>query len=174
MKDPDETMVNLWHTYFKDEPVELIKLSVIKLMGEFTYTPTIADVLKKVNEIRDPETTQMTSADSWQEIMGAVRKYGSYRETEALESFTPLTKEIVKKIGFKEFCMCEDIEVLRGQHRRIFDTTKERKVNNQLLPSSLQSKISQLSSTYDVNKLLGGGDTSGQEITSDHKEIHET
>lgn len=95
-------MIDVWYEDFKDTTKE----DFTKAINEIRYTnkffPSVADIKEKIaksktNNIPDAE-------EEWQEVLSAVRCYGSYREQEALENLNPYTAKIVKYIGYFRIC----------------------------------------------------------------------
>ena len=48
--------------------------------------------------------------DAWEHVLKAVRFYGMYREEEALGTLDEATQNCVKRIGFKNICLSENIQ----------------------------------------------------------------
>lgn len=95
-------MIEVWYNDFKDTKKE----DFIKAINDIRYTskyfPSIADIKEKVakTSVNLPD-----AEDEWQDVLRAVRQYGSWNEKEALESLEPYTRKIVQYIGFNRICM---------------------------------------------------------------------
>ena len=76
--------------------------------------------------------------------MSAISKYGQYREAEALDSMTPITRLVVKRIGYKELCRSEDITLDRANYRKIYEQVSGNEYERAALPVSLQKQIASI------------------------------
>lgn len=56
---------------------------------------------------------------------------------EALESLTPIVREAVKRLGFREICLDENQDAVRAHFFKIYSTLIERKTNDAKLPPSI-------------------------------------
>ena len=68
----------------------------------------------------------------------AIRRYGSYREVEALESLDELTRATVERLGYRSLCLSEEIEMDRANFRRVYETLAERKRRDESMPTTLK------------------------------------
>ena len=56
---------------------------------------------------------------------------------ESLESLTPIVREAVKRLGFREICLDENQDAVRAHFFKIYSTLIERKTNDAKLPPSI-------------------------------------
>lgn len=99
-----ETMVTVWQNYFEDIPDEIFTKAIKNYRGEmFPNAPRIMNDARALLEIGQPK-----AEDKWLDVLQAVRRYGIYREQEALDSLDPYTAYITRHIGFRNICMSED------------------------------------------------------------------
>lgn len=95
-------MIEVWYNDFKDTKKE----DFIKAINDIRYTskffPSIADIKEKIakTSVNLPD-----AEDEWQDVLRAVRQYGSWDEEGALKSLEPYTRKIVQYIGFNRICM---------------------------------------------------------------------
>ena len=105
--------------------------------------------------------------------MHAIRKYGSYREDEALEWIGEQDKtaaEVTRRLGFKEICLSENMEVIRGQFRMAYTNYAQQKKYYGMLPDATKKR--QLAIEIEgkrrmdglINKYLNRGRDGLQEI----------
>jgi hypothetical protein len=76
--------------------------------------------------------------DAWEEVLKAINYYGSYREEDALNSLDDTTRKVVKRLGFRNICMSENIEADRANFRMIYTNQMERDKQAAQLPESLK------------------------------------
>lgn len=148
-----EATVALWHELLGDMDLNLALTAAKKLILESPYPPTIADIRKRAVEIMTPPEDQVDAAGAWGEVMKALRFYGYYRETEALESMSPRVAKVVKYIGWREICLSEEPGVIRGQFLKMYAQVTEREQKEQLLPASLKETIQKLANEMNVKML---------------------
>ena len=80
-------------------------------------------------------------SDGWEEVLRAIKMFGSYRETEALQSMTETTRQAVKRMGFRNICLSENIMAERANFRTIFEQVADRKHKNDQLSTNLVQLI---------------------------------
>ena len=85
-----------------------------------------------------------TAADAYTEVLRAIRNFGSYKQKEALESFSELTRKAVEAIGWKELCLSEEPDVIRGQFRMAYEALEKRETMNAKTPQSLKQIIADM------------------------------
>lgn len=134
----------VWADMLGDIDINLLFAAVKKYCATNKWPPTIAEIRESVLQIAKPDT-ETTAADAWGEVMSAVKTYGIYREEEALASLSPKTRKIVEYISWREICISENIDVIRGQFRMMYEQVSSRENQEALLPQGLKNKIEQLS-----------------------------
>jgi len=155
--DVDDLKVRVWHEMLGDLDYVTANIAAKKLILENTFAPSIAEVRKAVMEILNPDG--MTAAEAWGEVERAVRTYGYYRETEALESMSPSVAKVVKYIGWQNICLNEEPGVVRGQFLKMYTQVAEREQKELLLPADLRQGIQRLASRMELKVIAGGGES---------------
>jgi hypothetical protein len=90
------------------------------------------------------EGDSLTWGEAWEQVVMAIRRYGSYNPRDALESLDPLTRRCVKHLGYHELCMSENPTADRANFRMIFETLSQRKKTEQQLALPLREIIETL------------------------------
>lgn len=139
---PDADAFNVWFGLLGDLDYAVLNAAIQKYMLTNKFPPTIAD-------LREIATTISTGAipdwgEGWEQVLNAIRKFGSYRETEALASMDELTQTCVRRIGFRNICMSENITADRANFRMIYEQIADRTKKESALPISLNNTIKQL------------------------------
>ena len=91
------------------------------------------------------QTTQ-AAPDAYADVLKAIRYFGSYRETEALQSLPVLTRKAAEAIGWKGLCLSEEPDVIRGQFRMAYEALEKREIVDAKTPQKLK----------DIIELMGG------------------
>lgn len=143
---PTKEAFELWYNQLKDIPYEIAELSVNKWVATNKWPPTIADIREMAVGISIGEKKDWSEA--WEEVQDAIRKFGFYEASKALESLSPLTKETVNKIGFTAICQSENPTADRANFRMIYESLAQREKMKNQIPLQLRELISNI-------KLLG-------------------
>jgi hypothetical protein len=68
-----------------------------------------------------------------------------YREDEAYASMDEITQEVTRRLGFKEICMSENIQLDRANFRMIYEQVLQRKKADRQVNPSVRKLIQQAS-----------------------------
>lgn len=131
---PDEWSIKLWYKMLQDIPYEALNLALQRHISTNRYPPTIADLRSCMVEKKD-------WSEGWAEVKRAMRLYGLPREKEALESMSPITREIVKRLGFKDLCMSENEMADRANFRMIYEAESKKESEAMALPESVRARL---------------------------------
>jgi hypothetical protein len=82
--------------------------------------------------------------NGWEQVENAIRYYGTYRASEALESFDEVTREVVKRLGFNNLCLSENVQADRANFRMIYEQLAQRKATNDQIPENLKQLINNM------------------------------
>lgn len=137
----DAESMELWYRMLKDIPYENVSLALEKYILTSKWPPAIADLRSGATQTRSESLPDWS--DEWGNVMLAVRKYGYPNEAEALESMTPLTRQIVKQLGWRQICesSLSEITAIRANFRMIYERKLQQAEEDMLLPQSLKEKI---------------------------------
>ena len=139
---PTEAAMDLWFEQLKDLSYEAICIALNKWVLTEQWAPTIANIRKlAVETISDPLPEW---EEGWNQVIKAIRHYGMYREDEALESLQGITKEIVKRLGFRNLCLSENIQVDRANFRDIYQRMLTEEKKEAIVPQYIKDKIQSL------------------------------
>lgn len=136
---PNNQAMELWYKQLSDIPYHIAEMSLNKWVATNKWSPSIADIREMAVTIKSGEKPQWS--DGWEEVLKAIRCFGSYRETEALESMSELTRLSVRRLGFKNLCMSENIMADRANFRMIYEQMADRDYNAKRLPVNLVTMI---------------------------------
>jgi len=145
-----EGKINLWITMFADTDKEIMNLAIQKIIATSKYFPTVAEVRETIAEISTGYVIDGGAA--WGEVISAIRNYGQYRETKALESMSEMTRTVVQRMGWHNLCMSEDMEIDRAHFLKIYQAEEKRQKQKNSLPLEIQQKIEQKQFAYQQKK----------------------
>ena len=129
-KDFTEEQVEVWYSMLNEYTVEQLTNAIKELIKTEEYLPTIAHITKAIAK---QQTTSFPDAEQeWQDVIKAVRVYGSYREQDALDSLKPYTKKIVGYIGYYNICTATKDEQVWNKKNFIdeYNALKDKVVEN--------------------------------------------
>lgn len=127
--------IRMWYRMLGDLDYKLCETALMELFATHTYPPQISEIREKCAEYTVPHLKDQ--GEAWGEVQKAISQYGYYRQEEALESLTPIVREAVKRLGFREICLDENQDAVRAHFFKIYSTLIERKTNDAKLPPSI-------------------------------------
>lgn len=139
---PDADAFNIWYSLLKDLDYQVAQAAIQKYMLTNKFPPTIADIREYAASVKTGE--KPIWSDGWEEVLRAIRRYGSYRETEALNSMSEITRTAVQRLGFRNLCMSENIMADRANFRMIFEQLADREQTTQKMPATLTNLIEEI------------------------------
>ena len=148
---PDAEAIQIWYELLKDLDYATANVAIQKHMVSSKYPPTIADIREQATEVSYGQAPLWS--DGWEQVLRAMRLYGSYRLQEALDSMDDLTRKAVKRLGFKELCISENIAVDRANFRMVFEQLANREYEIKKLPLSLQNSIEDIQHSLEYKRM---------------------
>ena len=139
---PNEQALQLWFNQLNDIPYDVAEVTLNKWVATNKWSPSIADIREQATDITQGAGKDW--GDAWQDVLRAIRLYGSYEELKALESLDETTRKVVKRLGFRNLCFSEDIQVDRANFRMIYEQQLQRDRQDAQLPPRLKAIISNI------------------------------
>lgn len=136
----------LWEKMLSDIPYEIAEKALMIVLAKAKYFPTVAEIREAAAGIINPQLP--SPIEAWGEVVQAIKIYGLYRQEEGLNSLSPITKRVVQNIGWREICLCEQPDIIRGQFRMAYEQYTKREKEEAVLPA----EVKQLAG--DRNKVL--------------------
>ncbi|MGF7145324.1 hypothetical protein HNQ56_003765 [Anaerotaenia torta] len=131
--------MDIWYMMLGDIDYRVCQAAVLELISISKFPPTIAEIREKCSGLTSIPIKDW--GEAWESVIKAIGKYGYYETEKALESMDELTRMCVRRIGFQNICMSENVAADRANFRMIYETEANRKkVNNQLPPQLLSEK----------------------------------
>ena len=155
---PNSQALELWYRELQDIPANVAEAALRKWVATNKWSPSIAELRETAAEVQNGEIPDW--GEGWEQVLTAIRRFGSYREREALDSLDPMTRTCVQRLGFRNICMSENISTDRANFRMMYESLAEREQTRQQVALPLQEVISQLRlEATDENGFLriGGG-----------------
>lgn len=148
---PDADSVKIWFQMLGDLDYRTASAGIQKYILTNKFPPTIADIREICADVQNGEIEDW--GDGWEKVLKAIRYFGSYRETEALETLDDLTRQCVVRLGFRNLCLSENITADRANFRIMYENLAERQKKASQIPVALSNSIEALRLT-DGTKIL--------------------
>lgn len=128
---PDKYAMKTWYRALCDLDYHVAENAVWEHISTSVFPPSIAEIREKCTARLSPMLTEW--GEAWEEVLQAIRKYGSYREEEAVASLSRLTAVAVRRMGFQNLCQSDNPVADRAHFQRMYDgMVKEEKRRTQL------------------------------------------
>lgn len=139
---PNQQAAELWYRQLQDLPYEVAEAVLNKWVSTNKYSPSIAEIRETAASITHGDAPDW--GDAWETVLLAIRKYGSYNEKAALDSMDELTRTVVKRLGFRDICLSENIVADRANFRMIYEQLTERKKKDNQIPLPVHEVIQKI------------------------------
>lgn len=144
---PNEQAMELWFKQLEDIPFQVAEVGLNKWVSLNKWSPSISDIREMASEVTQGQISDW--GDGWEQVLKAIRVYGSYNAGAALDSMDSITRKCVERLGFREICMSENIAVDRANFRMLYETLANRQKEDAKLSLSIKTKLAQLSDHQD-------------------------
>lgn len=129
----------LWEKALSDISYDVAEKALLKVLSTSKFFPTIADLRDAATQITQPRT--LDAMEAWGLINEAIRKFGYYRQAEAVDFLPNEVAEMVKRFTWRELCLSENVETLRAQFRMAWETQSKRRNELKALPTEIRLMI---------------------------------
>lgn len=129
---PDNYTIRLWFRMLEDLDYEVVENAVLDHISTCVFPPAIAEIRQKCTQRLNPIISDWGAA--WEEVQNAMRRYGYYREEEAMASLSSLTAVAVRRMGFRNLCMSENPVADRAHFQRMYEGMVKEEQNRIQLP----------------------------------------
>lgn len=151
---PNTQAMELWYRELCDIPFDVAEAAMRKWVSTNKWPPTIAEIREQAAEIQYGKMPDW--GDGWQQVQRALRKYGYYRQKEAMESLDPFVRDIVRRIGFTNLCLSTNESADRANFRMLYEELARREQTRQQMALPLQKTINRLQLQFsDEGRFLG-------------------
>lgn len=150
---PNQQAMELWYRELQDIPYDVIEAGLRQWVATNKWSPSIAEIREITSTVQHGSIPDW--GEGWEQVLKAIRMYGSYRIQEAMDSFDPITRQCVERLGFRNICMSENINHDRANFRMIYEQLQERKKKDLQLPFTVKQKILEIRNS---GLLIEGGE----------------
>ena len=120
-----EEAMDVWFALLHDLDYQILSKALQKHMLTNKFKPTVAELREIYAGLICPVISDWS--EGWEQVSKAIGHYGMYRTEEAMESFDEVTREAVKRLGFQNICLSENIVADRARFAEIYQAIQWRK-----------------------------------------------
>lgn len=152
---PNDQAMALWYKQLQDIPYQVAEATLNKWVATNKWSPTIADIRAMSVSVTQGDVPLWS--DGWELTCRMIRKHGRTNAAKALAEMDEITRQTVKRLGWGELCLSENIVADRANFRVIFEQLAERQQKAAQMSVGLQQLIEGLRGErigYDESKKL--------------------
>ena len=136
---PNDAARNLWYEMLRDIPFPVADAGLRKWAATEKWPPTIAEIRVFCVSAVAGELPDWGSA--WRETTDAIGRYGYQGEDAAMAALSPMTREAVKRLGWRQLCVSENQEADRANFRMVYESLAERKMKDRAISPEIQARL---------------------------------
>lgn len=144
---PNEQAMELWFRQLQDIPFPVAEAILAKWVATNKWSPSIADIRDSMAEIQNGGPAD-DWGEAWDQAMNAIRRFGSYDEDGALASLPPLTRETVRRLGYKSLCWSDNQVADRANFRQVYEILSQRKAETDKIPLPVRETLKALTASF--------------------------
>lgn len=149
---PNKEAMQLWFRELHDIPFPVAEAALRKWVSTNKWSPSIAELREMAANVKHGEIPDW--GEGWEEVQRAIRKHGMYDVKGAMDSFTPLTRKTVERLGFRNICVSENPMAERANFRQCYEILAKREQTDQQIALPLRETIKQIQGNF---MMLGDG-----------------
>lgn len=142
-KPMNDKTVEVYFDALKDLPADVVQLAARRAIQESMYPviPLIGVLRKLASEVSIGQASNWS--EEWATVVRAISRYGIYRKSEAMDSFSPMTREVVKALGWDALCDIHTAErsIIAGQFRMAYEARTSRDAGHAALSADVRPRI---------------------------------
>lgn len=139
---PNKESMQLWFRELQDIPFKVAEAALRKWVSTNKWSPSIAEIREMSATIKNGDIPDWV--EGWEEVQKAIRKHGMYDIKGAMDSFSPLTRQTVERLGFRNICVSENPMSERANFRQCYEILANRERTRQQVALPLQDVIKQI------------------------------
>lgn len=149
---PNDQALALWYEQLKDLDYTEAETALKAWVATNKWSPSIAELREQAAEIRNGAIQDWSEA--WEQVIKAIGRFGYYDEERAMNSMDEMTQVVVKRLGFRNLCMSENLTAERANFRMIYEQIATRKKKEQQIPPQVLEAMRSLQQGSREKKLI--------------------
>jgi len=142
--------LEVYYGILKDLPHDAVVAAVKNLMAneEYPVLPTVGKIRKAtINLLRGHI---MTPPEAWGIVYRAIQYFGHYNEQRAIDSMPEDVAQVVGWMGWRELCHSDNIDVVRAQFMRMYETQGTRREQEALMPAEVREFLKGVGKLFEL------------------------
>lgn len=139
---PTREAMEFWYNALQDLEYKRLSIAISKWVTLHEWSPSIAGLREMYACTTNRELPDY--GEAWGEVLRTISTYGMYKEDEALNSMSELTKAAVQRLGFRNICQSENIVSDRAQFKAIYEQLAARQKQDAQVPEIVKLTIAQM------------------------------
>lgn len=139
---PNEQAMNLWYRGLADIEYNTICAVLEKWVMLNKWSPSIAELREQCLAINTPDRKDWS--EGWADVLKVINKYGYHRQKEAMSALDDVSAECVRRIGWENICLSDNVSVERATFRTIYGTIEARQHEDKLLSPTVKNVLSDI------------------------------
>ena len=158
-KELNNDMLAVWYDFFKKYDLETFKNGILQAINQCKYLPSIAEVKEIITSQNSP-LVSLKADEEWEKVREVASSIGRYREEEALSYLNPVTRNVVRRIGYQDICNADEYtrNNLRNAFMKSFESEKEDLIRYE---SSIRNDTEDMIAIQERNRNVLGHAVSG-------------
>lgn len=139
----DEKTVDAWAVAFRNIPYANVEQALMFLFETENrpFAPTANELYQAVKKLHRPVEGDLSPEEAWGVVLQAIRKFGFYRELEAMAALPPVIAAAARAMTWEELCCGENHDALRAHFFRTYEAMRERAVTQRYLPLESNARL---------------------------------
>lgn len=134
-----DTALSIWFKLLGDLDYGVAEASLLSWASANKWPPSIADIREGAARLTLPEIPDWS--EGWEAVINAIHRWGMHRESEALATLPEIARKAVKRLGWQNICLSEEIGVERANFRQIYEAIAAREKKDAQLPPGLTASV---------------------------------
>lgn len=130
-----------YYDMLKDIPRDALRIACKRSIQEAdqTFLPAVGMLRKLASEAQ--LGTLPLASQEWEQVLHAIRHFGYMRSSEAMETLSPICREVVRSIGWATLCDSENISIQAAQFRMAYEHAAKQESTQRRLSAELRPRI---------------------------------
>lgn len=129
----------VWYALLKDIPYQVAQEAVMRHVRTCKFPPAPSEIIEQAVNAVEPE--QDTWSCAWGFVQKAIRYCGTWGEMQAMAMLDPLTRTIVRRLGYKNLCLSENPMADRANFRTAYEQEQKRQHEKALQPEGFRDLL---------------------------------
>lgn len=144
-------MVDSWHGFFEDIPIEvMVKAVQLHILSGDDYPPKVKTIREQVVKMMNPTNIPLSPEMAWEIAHKTVtRTYGRYRKGEGMEYLRGKNNAIaraVSAVGWERICDAsnEDLAFRKNEFIAYYNETSASEKQDFIVPKQIMNRLNQI------------------------------